>query len=142
MRSFIVLVLLSIATSPAYACGCSKPTAPEEVSDQLIFKGRVISATKNPGSGRGFYSENGTLFLDVATQTVVFDVVEQLRGPARARVSVRFNEGGSTSCDLETLSFDSGDLFLISVYAPDISDKEARSNESFSNNFCNLRERI
>ncbi|TYT26469.1 hypothetical protein FZO89_09485 [Luteimonas viscosa] len=142
MRNFIALVVFSLVASPAYACGCSKPRTPEEVRDQLVFKGRVASATKNSGHGRGFYVENGTLFLDVATRTIVFDVIEQLRGPKRERVTVNFNEGGSTSCDLEDLSFESGDLYLISVYAPDISGRKDRPNEQFSNNFCNLRERI
>jgi len=72
---------------------------------------------------------------------VVFEVLEQSRGPKMQRVSVQFNPGG-TSCDLEELSFEQGEVFLISAKLPGPSISVLEPHYVFSNNYCDLRERL
>jgi hypothetical protein len=136
MKIFLLL-LCAFVSLPAFACGCKKPHRAEDIkSAAQIFKGRVMSvATTHTGTAE--------------RQTVQFEVLESLKGHMDRTAIVEF-EHGTTSCDLEPLDFQPGQLYLISTSLSRDKQKKKRANtagkpissEHFWNNFCSLRELI
>ena len=136
MKGWILLALMALASPASWACGCGKPSTPEEVRYFVhMFKGQVLRSLTS--------YEYGALH-----QTVTFKVLEHIRGPASDAVTVSF--GGRTSCDLEEPAFKVGQVYLISDYnvffAKDnvgVADpKRWKPSGQFDGNFCSLRQLV
>ena len=128
MRTVVLAAILLLAP-PAMSCGCSAPASISDVDDaSIIFKGRVKSVvprseTWSVGSSR----------LDMKSYEVTFEVLDAIRGVGAPTVVVSFAEEGATSCDLLPVPLEVGSDWLLSADGDDAS---------YSNNFCDLRQRI
>lgn len=138
MRWLALVVMIAQLCFPTAvsACICAAPTSVAEVApDAIVFKGRVVSVQQRPGQGR-IWEEGGDLWIDVPNLIVEFDVIKQIRGENRDRITVHMNKQGTTSCDLKETNFSPGDVFLLSV-KPLTPDRDF-----YYNNFCDLRLRV
>lgn len=137
MRWLALVVMIAQLCFPTAvsACICSAPTSVAEVApDAIVFKGRVVSVQRRLGQGRIW--EGGESWLDVSNLTVEFEVIKQIRGEQKDRITVYMNEQGTTSCDLKEANFSPGDVFLLSVRPL------TPGRDFYYNNFCDLRLRV
>jgi hypothetical protein len=147
LKRMKLFVLLLISTSPlqALACACRAPETIEDVrSPSIVFKGRVVSIQKFQGTGDPAHIGSEYEFY-FSTQEVTFAPLTQYQGPKMRRITVSFNEAGSTSCDLEKLSFSKGDTYLISTLLPKSAkgkDIKRRASNPYTNNLCDLRKKL
>ncbi len=112
------------------SCGCY---APESISDvdggSIIFKGRVMLVESKSET----WSLGGSQF-DLKSYEVTFEVLGAIRGIDARTVKVSSSEEGATSCDLLPVPLEVGSDWLLSANGED--------GASYSNNFCDLRQRI
>jgi hypothetical protein len=144
MKLFILLLILTLPLQ-TLACACRSPETIADVqSPSIVFKGRVVSIQKFQGTGDPVHIGSESVFY-FSTQEITFDLLTQHQGPKMRRITVSFNEAGSTSCDLEKLSFNKGDTYLISTLlpkSPKSKDFKRRASNPYTNNFCNLRKKL
>jgi hypothetical protein len=138
----MLAVAFVVFVPPAKACGCQSPKGIDDLRwPSIVFKGRVMSVAFREGKG-SYFKENGELVLDVSSERVLFEVIEQYRGPTKRRISIKFNEGGTTSCDLRKLDFKKGDVFLLSTDFDKDTESAAAHGRWYDNSYCDLRERL
>jgi hypothetical protein len=127
------------------ACGCSSPKTIEDLRyPSIVFDGEVLSIKKISRSS-GFVSEGTELIGDFSSQEITFKLLKQHQGPKMSRITVSFNEQGSTSCDLQPLSFKVGETYQISTLLPPPAKKGSKQKpitSQYFNNFCNLRKHL
>jgi hypothetical protein len=144
MKLFVLLFILTLPLQ-TLACACRSPEKIADVrSPSITFEGRVVSIRKFPGTGDWVRRGSEDVF-DFSTQEITFDLLAQHQGPKMRRITVSFNEAGSTSCDLEELSFNKGDVYLISTPLPASAKGKGikhRASNPYTNNFCDLRKKL
>ena len=144
MKIFLSLFLI-FASFEANACGCDNPKTIEDLRfPSIVFEGKVIDIKKHKRSGK-MVIVNNEFASDFSTQEITFKIRKQYQGKKMRRIVVSFNEGGSSSCDLQKLTFKKGDIYLISTvseYPPEKPGGKPVELTRFSNNFCNLRKHL